>query len=79
LTTTQAILILTGAYIGFLPKHYAKQWVDAGQMRQIGSQLTSTWPFSSITRRVAAQPTVLRAFVVDLMAHADHRSLTADR
>ena len=76
----QAILILTGAYIGFLPTHYAKQWVDAGQMRQIASeQLTSTWPFSSITRRGGAQPTVLRAFVDDLMAHADHPAPSADR
>ncbi|MGU7782149.1 LysR family transcriptional regulator [Burkholderia sp. PU8-34] len=67
----QAILILTGAYIGFLPKHYAQHWVDADQMRQIASErLGSTWPFSSITKRGAAQPTVLRAFMDDLMANA---------
>lgn len=31
----QAHLILSGQYIGFLPKHYAAQWVAAGRMRAI--------------------------------------------
>ncbi|KUY59115.1 LysR family transcriptional regulator [Burkholderia sp. RF2-non_BP3] len=76
----QAILILTGAYIGFLPRHYARQWVDAGQMRQLAAeQLTSAWPFSSITRRGVAQPTVLRAFLDDLMAQSGNRPAPADR
>lgn len=31
----QATLIHTGHYIGFLPKHYAKQWVKKGTLKQI--------------------------------------------
>lgn len=30
-----AMLILTGNFIGFLPEHYARSWVDAGQMRAL--------------------------------------------
>ncbi|MCG3099855.1 LysR family transcriptional regulator [Enterobacter sp. DRP3] len=64
----QAILILTGAYIGFLPTHYARQWVDSGQMRQIvPEQFGSKWPFSLITRRTTTQPAVLRVFMEALM------------
>ncbi|MEG1213081.1 MAG: LysR family transcriptional regulator [Leclercia sp.] len=60
----QAILILTGGYIGFLPNHYARQWIDSGQMRQIAPEQFSTqWPFSSITKRGATQPSVLRVFL----------------
>ena len=65
----QAILILTGAYIGFLPTHYARQWVDSGQMRQIvPEQFGSKWPFSLITRRTTTQPAVLRVFMEALMS-----------
>ena len=30
-----ALLILTGKFIGFLPEHYARQWVDTAEMRPI--------------------------------------------
>ncbi|MEP5759089.1 MAG: LysR family transcriptional regulator [Litoreibacter sp.] len=30
-----ALLILSGNFIGFLPEHYARSWVEAGQMRQL--------------------------------------------
>ncbi|MGQ9367980.1 LysR family transcriptional regulator [Azospirillum sp. ST 5-10] len=30
-----AFLILTGCYIGFLPTHYARQWVERGAMRAL--------------------------------------------
>lgn len=65
----QAILILTGAYIGFLPMHYARQWVESGQLRQIApEQFSSDWPFSSITKRGGVQPTILRVFMDELMS-----------
>ncbi|NDO82872.1 LysR family transcriptional regulator [Citrobacter sp. NCU1] len=67
----QAILILTGAYLGFLPRHYARQWVNAGQMRQLEpEQFGSKWPFASITKRGATQPAILRLFMEELMSHA---------
>ncbi|SLN65565.1 LysR substrate binding domain protein [Roseovarius albus] len=30
-----ALLILSGNFIGFLPEHYARNWVESGQMRQL--------------------------------------------
>lgn len=35
LTEGIAMLILTGNFIGFLPQHYARSWVDTGQMRAL--------------------------------------------
>jgi DNA-binding transcriptional LysR family regulator len=31
----QLILLLSGAYIGFLPEHYAKPWSDQGRIRPL--------------------------------------------
>ena len=33
----QAILILSGRVIGYLPEHFARQWEDNGQMRRLNS------------------------------------------
>lgn len=33
-----AFLILTGCLVGFLPDHYAANWVDNGVMRAISSE-----------------------------------------
>jgi DNA-binding transcriptional LysR family regulator len=64
----QAILILSGAYIGFLPIHYAARWVARGDMHQIcPDQFGSQWPFCAIIRRAAVAPTILQVFMVDLM------------
>ncbi|MFZ6050259.1 LysR family transcriptional regulator [Pseudomonas sp. CR3202] len=64
----QAMLILSGAYAGFLPDHYARQWVDSGELEHLGAgrlQLLSA--FETITRRGAASPLILRAFLDELM------------
>lgn len=72
----QALLILSGAYIGFLPTHYAAQWVANGKMRQIDPErFSSLWPFTAITRRGTALPLILRAFMEDLEASC--RSVSA--
>lgn len=64
----QAILILSGAYIGFLPTHYAARWVARGEMHQIcPGEYNSQWPFCAITRRAAALPAILQLFMIDLM------------
>lgn len=66
----QAILILSGAYIGFLPLHYAQRWVDNGQMRRVGGRsLESHWPFAAVTRRGSAVPAVMRVFIDELFRH----------
>ena len=64
----QAMLNLSGAYIGFLPSHYASRWVVSGDMRQIAPQrFRSDWPFTAITRKSVPQSAVLRAFLADLL------------
>ncbi len=64
----QAILILSGAYIGFLPIHYATRWVARGEMHQIyPDQFGTQWPFCAIIRRAAVPPTILQVFMIDLM------------
>ena len=63
----QAMLILSGAYIGFLPLHYAQRWVDSGQMRRLGgTDLESHWQFSAVIRRGSVVPAVMRVFVDEL-------------
>ncbi|MNH35271.1 LysR substrate binding domain protein [compost metagenome] len=62
-----AILIISGAYIGFLPVHFAEQWVKTGEMRRLGANtLDLTSPFDVITRRGVSPPPILRAFLEDL-------------
>ncbi|RWU22966.1 LysR family transcriptional regulator [Pseudomonas alkylphenolica] len=64
-----AILIISGAYVGFLPVHFAEQWVKTGDMRRLGaSTLDLTSPFDVITRRGVSPPPILHAFLEDLAA-----------
>lgn len=65
----QAMLILSGAYIGFLPLHYAQRWVESGALRQVGAgRIASRSSFAAITRRGTSVPAVMRLFVEDLQA-----------
>ena len=32
---TRAVMILSGAYVGYLPEHYAEKWVQEGKMRKL--------------------------------------------
>ncbi|MGH8436294.1 MAG: LysR family transcriptional regulator [Pseudomonas sp.] len=64
-----AILIISGAYLGFLPMHFAAQWVKTGEMQQLGqASLRLMSPFDVITRRGVASPPILQAFLEDLAA-----------
>lgn len=55
-----ATMILSGQYIGFLPRHYAAQWLDKQQMRSLlPEQMYYQVPFKVITRR-DTQPNLLR-------------------
>ncbi len=65
----QAILILSGGYIGFLPAHFAEQWVETAELRQIRRhELGYLSQFYLITRRGARQTLVNRTFLADLRA-----------
>lgn len=62
----QAILILAGGCVGFLPLHYATQWIDAGELLQLmPERMILTSPFSAIMRRMPLPP-LLRCFIDDL-------------
>jgi DNA-binding transcriptional LysR family regulator len=64
-----AILIISGAYLGFLPEHFAAQWVKSGEMHQLApASLRLKSPFDVITRRGTAPPPILQAFLEDLAA-----------
>jgi LysR family transcriptional regulator, transcriptional activator for bauABCD operon len=63
----QAILILSGAYIGFLPNHYADRWIERDEMRRINpDQFGAQWPFCAAIRRASTMPSILKVFMTDL-------------
>lgn len=65
----QAMLINSGQFIGFLPQHYAQQWVDQQQMREIDHlDLTHESAFYLASRKSAATPNVIKVFVEDLLS-----------
>lgn len=58
-----ATLVLSGAYVGFLPDHYAAPFVLAGRMRAVAPQtLNYQCQFSCIHRHAPALPRVAQAF-----------------
>jgi DNA-binding transcriptional LysR family regulator len=58
-----ATLILSGAFLGFLPEHYAASFVAAGHMRAIAPALFRyDCRFVGITRRALTPSRVTRAF-----------------
>jgi DNA-binding transcriptional LysR family regulator len=64
----QAILILSGAYLGYLPEHYAAAWQAQGQLRSLlPEELAYDAPFALITRRGSAPVAVVRQFIDDLI------------
>jgi len=60
----QAMLILTGRYIGYLPVHYARQWVWDGQMQAVDSgRYVSRSRFVVASRRTRETPKLVEAFL----------------
>ncbi|MDR3427287.1 MULTISPECIES: LysR family transcriptional regulator [Silvimonas] len=52
-----ALLIQSGAYIGFLPEHYAQHWIDRGDMvALLPGQCTRHSDFSLVTRTHQSAP-----------------------
>jgi LysR family transcriptional regulator, transcriptional activator for bauABCD operon len=70
----QAILILSGAYLGYLPEHYAAGWAAERRVRALLPQeLAYEAPFALINRRGSAPVAVVRQFVDDLLASLPSR------
>ncbi|WP_377811822.1 LysR family transcriptional regulator (plasmid) [Azospirillum sp. A29] len=67
-----AFLILTGCYVGFLPIHYARQWVERGMMRAL---LPGTYrhalEFQVVTKKGAQPNLVLDRFLEVLRGNGD--------
>ncbi|WP_296059771.1 LysR family transcriptional regulator [uncultured Amphritea sp.] len=62
-----AFLILSGSYIGFLPTHYAKQWIREGRIKAIQPEKRSfTTHFTAITRKGARNNLIRDAFMEEL-------------
>ena len=62
-----AFLILTGQYIGFLPSHYAQQWVDAKKMKVLDkSKFSYSTHFSVISQRARRQQAIVERWYDNL-------------
>jgi|TARA_B110000014_G_C20080308_1_gene564406 DNA-binding transcriptional LysR family regulator len=63
-----AILILTGRYIGFLPTHFAQQWLSQDKVREIEAHKRFFYTnFSAITSKGARSHLILEAFLEELV------------
>jgi DNA-binding transcriptional LysR family regulator len=67
----EATLILSGAYVGYLPEHFAAPWVAAGRLRCIlPDKLGYVADFSMISRTERLDLPPVRQFLEDLRASA---------
>ncbi|MCW2308419.1 LysR family transcriptional regulator [Rhodobium gokarnense] len=63
----QLMLILSGRYLGFLPEHYARQWVEDGRLRAIlPDEVSYTCTFCLILRKGYRPTETLKTFLKDL-------------
>ena len=67
----QLMLILSGQYLGILPEHYARQWVETGELVAVLPQeISYACTFALIMRNGYRKTETLRAFIDDiLIAH----------
>ena len=62
-----AFLVLTGAFIGFLPDHYAQRWVNIGKLKPLLPDVFSyKTDYAAITRKGARPNRVLETFMASL-------------
>ncbi|EBA07983.1 LysR family transcriptional regulator [Sagittula stellata] len=63
----QLLLVLSGAYLAFLPNHYAQSWVDKGELRPLLPDETSysVW-FQLATRKGIRTTPTMKAFIQDV-------------
>jgi len=71
-----AMLILSGPFIGFLPQHYARKWLDTGELIALQPERFLRYSeISLVTRNLDAQQTsALRAFLRCLLTGAHSAS-----
>ncbi len=62
-----AVLILSGQFGGFLPAHYARRWVEAGEMKPLRPDILTYAPdFDMVTRKGSDLTLPARTFFDDL-------------
>ena len=62
-----AVMVLSGDYIAYLPKHYAEYWVKEGEMRPLlYKQTFRKTSIHLITRKTRKLPSFIRAFIDEL-------------
>ena len=65
----QAMFILSGHFVGYLPDHYARRWVEEGQLVPLLQETTSiASPFYVVTRQSACSSLLLRSFIQELVS-----------
>ncbi|EPL6198738.1 LysR substrate-binding domain-containing protein, partial [Acinetobacter baumannii] len=59
-----AFLILTGKFLGFLPDHYAKKWVEDGVMQPVlKDKMHYSTPICLITHKGKNHNNILKTFM----------------
>ncbi|MFT7652603.1 MAG: DNA-binding transcriptional LysR family regulator [Candidatus Azotimanducaceae bacterium] len=62
-----AVMVLSGDYIAYLPKHYAEYWVNRDEMRPLlYKQTFRKTSIHLITRKTGKLPSFVRAFIDEL-------------
>ena len=65
----RVLLVLSGAFLGFLPPHYAKAWVARGELAAVRPDLfRAENAFQLITRRAAPHAAAARALRREMLA-----------
>lgn len=69
-----AFLIHTGCYIGYLPRHYAQQWINAGEIRVLRPETFKySTDYYAVTRKGARPNLIVQTFMKELLAAPDTR------
>ncbi|MFE0753025.1 LysR family transcriptional regulator [Inquilinus sp. NPDC058860] len=73
----QAILVLSGGYLGFLPVHYAAGWVAEGRLRALLPEILQyDAPFEIVTRKGVTVSRAAQMLIQDLQASRTHPPAT---
>ena len=64
----QAMMILSGHFIGNLPNHYAQQWVDRGELRVLlPGEVTISSPICVVSRAGSRPSLIVRSFIQEII------------
>jgi DNA-binding transcriptional LysR family regulator len=63
-----ALLLLSGAYVGYLPRHYAASWVERGDLHELQHGTRDFNHFELAVRRRVSMTPAIEAFLLDLTA-----------